>query len=116
MTTLRCAECGHDFDIRDRRGYVPKDKPDDATCPACWLERHEGAPAWAISNDCQGVFACSVFHSKREAVEALAQFGWHDCRIVPVRVHAETVDGARFREFENAEWERNGLLHGDAAA
>lgn len=98
----KCSDCGFPFDSTDPRCYVPNNADElrkyGAHCAACQILAHEGAPAWALWNDCQGVFACSVFHSRAEARDALKKSGWQNETVVPVRV---------FREREDREWLRN---------
>lgn len=108
VSPVTCSECGHFFDPADRRGYVPgpEMKHLEPTCPACWLLRHGGAPAWAVWNNCQGVFACSVFHWKREAEERRQKdFGGRH-NVVPVRVIAEPEGHWWSREAQEREYER----------
>lgn len=45
--------------------------------------------AWAIWNRCEGVFTCSVFHRRSEAVESLRSTPFDGGRVVPVTI---TVD------------------------
>lgn len=97
-----CTDCGHQFDGSDRRGFVPKAASEreryGVTCPACQIVKGIGSEAWAIWNECEGVFACSVFTTRAEAKSALANAGWSDDEIVvPVRV---------FREAGQREWYR----------
>lgn len=91
----RCGDCGNWFDTRDARAFVPNWKPGniedfkdlESSCPAC-QQMSDAATAWALWNGCQGVFSCSVFNSRKEALDAKG-----DCevfeKVVPVRVVVE---------------------------
>ena len=59
-----------------------------------------GTPAWAVWNDCQGVFACSVFHSKSEADASLQSRYWDGAKVVPVRIYTEHEAMTLRREAE----------------
>lgn len=109
---IQCGWCDHAFDARDKRGWIPQTWPDDRryepTCPACWMERHGGQEAWALGNNCQGPFVCSVFNTKAEAEELLRRehaYGAAGCKVVPVRVHAELPDNVWRREYEEQDRE-----------
>lgn len=65
-----------------------------------------GAEAWAVWNDCQGVFTCSVTHSKKEAEAILEKMKAEDCRVVPVRVIVEPEVNHWYREAAEREQER----------
>lgn len=65
-----------------------------------------GAEAWAVWNDCQGVFSCSVTHSKKEAEAILEKMKAADCRVVPVRVIVEPEVNHWYREAAEREQER----------
>lgn len=116
--TAECWDCGHKYDTRDQRGYFKEsDRPSEQAsyCPLCWQDAHGGAPAWALWNSCNGIFADAIFHTRKEALDCLnkssdpKQFD----AVVPVRVHK--IDGhARWlREQIEEDYER---LRSGAAA
>ena len=53
-----------------------------ASCEHC----DDGARAWAVSNDCQGVFTCGIASSKESATERLnsGDYDGANCEVVPV--------------------------------
>lgn len=61
--------------------------------------------AWAIWNECQGVFTDAVFHWRSEAVEAAGRYG-DGAKVVPVKVIVDDEDRWDFRHFDQDEWER----------
>lgn len=100
----KCGDCGHFFDGRDDRGFVP---PASASlppaCPACNIVSR-AAEAWALVNECQGVFVDAVFHSRGDARAAIV-LGIHD-DAAPVRVIREPAEGIWLRHAKAAEDER----------
>ena len=92
-----CDTCGNLYDVNDPRAFT---EDHILQCPLCKDQFLRGATAWAIWNDCQGVFACSVFHSKSEADAALQEKSWGDAKVVPVRIYKEREDQTFFREAE----------------
>jgi len=104
-----CDDCGHFFDPADGRSRVFKPSelfPNPSrVCPACWLMSCGSAEAWAVHNNCQGVFTCGVATTSAEA-EALLQQYPSGCTVVPVRVIAEPEDRFDIRKW--SEKERNG--------
>lgn len=57
---LECQACEMRFDPRDARAAVYSDQPDLTRCPICNVLDFAGHHAWAVSNNCQGVFTVSV--------------------------------------------------------
>lgn len=93
-----CGWCDHFFDPTDKRSYIP-DPPDPRyppRCPACTREQLCGDKAWAVWNDCNGVFEVSF--DRRGAVKRLEEYP-QGCSVIPVRVYAEPRD-----EWDFIEW------------
>lgn len=74
---LTCIECGFDFDQRDPRAGVFEGRPDLSRCPACYM-LESGRTGWAVWNDCNGIFGCSVRETKESAQERLHTAGYFD--------------------------------------
>jgi hypothetical protein len=87
-----CVDCDHLFDARDDRGFLPsKNARDlDPVCPAC-NQVARGAEAWAVHNDCQGVFEDGIRGRKAET-DAIAEAWNVGAKSVPVRVIVEPED------------------------
>lgn len=64
--------------------------------------------AWAIWNQCQGVFTDAVFHWREDAVKALPDYG-EGAFVVPVRMTVDNPDDWPKRHWDQDEWER---VHG----
>lgn len=64
-----------------------------------------GAPAWAVANDCQGIFSCSVRHTRAECVALLPDYG-SGAEVVPVRIHREPAKDVWLRKEQERERER----------
>lgn len=103
-TPPTCEECGHFFDPSDKRSCMPSERFPDMRpcCPACALMNYSGAEAWAVANDCNGVFTDTVAQRRADAERTAAQppFSGDDCKAVPVRIFID--EGER-------EWLRHGL-------
>lgn len=85
---LPCDQCGHWFLRYDSRAYVSKTGSFETFCPVCALFVFEHGEAWAIWNDCQGVFPDEVFSRRDEAAAALMAPCWDgtDSTVVAVNV------------------------------
>lgn len=105
-----CDDCGHIFDPSDSRAFLKPEEKKYAhlenSCPAC-QQMQSGATAWAIWNDCQGIFTCSIFHSKKEAEKILGKdFTRDQEKVVPVRVLVEPEDNWWMRDMHEKEAEK----------
>tara|TARA_R110002110_G_scaffold64634_3_gene178562 strand:+ start:4920 stop:5267 length:348 start_codon:yes stop_codon:yes gene_type:complete len=113
MTT--CAECNHTFDPDDPRACIDKrevtaemDFPkQDPLCPLCAYQMIGGLEAWAVANDCNGIFGDTIRRTRSE-VEALLQpgpqsYGGVGCEAIPVRVYRERQDRIEIRAFNEGE-------------
>lgn len=72
--------------------------------PASELEERVtlgGREAWAVMNDCQDIFACSIRNSKSET-EAIAG-NYPEGVVVPVRCYVEPEARHGFRDWSEAE-------------
>jgi len=109
---LTCEKCDHRFDPEDKRAFVPLPewglKP---ICPACNIvlgTRSTGA--WAVWNDCNGVFTHTLSGTRRQAQETLAaeslSSGDFGGRVVPVRVIIEPEENWPFRNWDETKWEK----------
>lgn len=85
---LECQACEMRFDPRDERAGVFSDRPDLNRCPLCNVLDFRGVRAWAVSNNCQGVFTCGIASSKESATERLnsGDYDGAGCEVVPVVV------------------------------
>lgn len=61
--------------------------------------------AWAIWNNCQGVFTDAVFHWRCEALEVLPDYG-EGAKVVPVKVIVEDRDRWDCRHYDQDEWDK----------
>lgn len=84
-----CDWCEHWFDAKDRRAHipVPPDPRYSPRCPACTIMSLQGDEAWAISNDCNGIF--EVTDTRAQAVAKLVDYEGADCEVIPVRVYVD---------------------------
>lgn len=87
---LECQACEMRFDPRDERAAVYSDRPDLTRCPICNVLDFAGLRAWAVSNNCQGVFTCGIAGSKEDATEHLnsGRYDGAGCEVVPVVIIA----------------------------
>lgn len=104
MTTQqpKCRECGHTFSRSDRRGWINRDEIENSCCPLCSAMSF-GSHAWAIANDCNGVFDTEVYATKAAAEAECAKPEWQSagCAVVPVIVlRDERGDAEWRRDFE----------------
>lgn len=91
--SITCAHCDHFFDPSDRRAAFTKksDPKYPPICPACAIETLRGNEAWAVWNNCNGVF--EVCMDRDDAVKKLAEYPVEaGCKVVPVRVYEEPED------------------------
>ena len=97
---LKCEECSFNFDERDKRAFIHSDGKSHS-CPACKIMGFGSIEAWAVSNDCQGVFTDSISSSRKAAEYELQKFGGRNAGacVVPVRVIAEPKDKHHFRNW-----------------
>lgn len=105
---LRCGECEHWFLRFDQRADAWLDHPEwEPRCAVCALFAHGHGDAWAVFNDCQGVFSNMVFWSRAEAARAAAEPEnvEADCYVAPVQVIREPEWRVSAREFEERERE-----------
>ncbi|MBS9476224.1 hypothetical protein [Ancylobacter radicis] len=60
------------------------------------------ANAWAIWNDCNGIFTTEIYDTKAAADAECAKDFWlrAGCRVVPVKVTAEPEDKWHFRDWQ----------------
>jgi hypothetical protein len=95
-----CGECDHFFDPSDKRSFVPN-PPDPRypqLCPACTIQTLHGREAWAVWNDCNGVF--EVHLDREDAVGKLPEYpAGAECKVIPVRVYEESEDRWGLREW-----------------
>lgn len=96
---LRCDECGFMFDQKDKRCSLSTDERYPNLCPACALMSYRGSTAWAIHNDCQGVFTMAVHSTREAALKELGEPGWNGCVVAPVRIYVEPKDRWPYREW-----------------
>ena len=61
--------------------------------------------AWAIWNNCQGVFTDAVFHWRSEAMDELARYG-EGAKVVPVTLTVDAPADWSRRHWDQDEWER----------
>lgn len=104
-----CGDCEHLFDTRDDRAFVLNDADKKkypelhSVCPAC-NQVSDASKAWAVWNDCQGIFTNAVFNSRAEAMACLAEtFTVDQESVVPVRVLVEPEENWWHRAFEERE-------------
>jgi hypothetical protein len=85
---LPCDQCGHWFLRSDERSYVSRSGEFETFCPVCSLFVFEHGEAWAIWNDCQGVFTGDVYDRRGEAAAELMAPHWDGTNsiVVPVSV------------------------------
>ncbi|UGY23772.1 hypothetical protein HU675_0038470 [Bradyrhizobium septentrionale] len=106
---LVCEECEHFFDAADPRASVLNTDEFGPRCPACNIQLHGGTEAWALANDCQGIWGDTIRWTKAEAVELLKDTHKDtESRVIPVRVYEE-ADSYRIelREYREREWEKS---------
>lgn len=110
---LKCDDCEFDFDPKhplaiDRPSVVEPGKRWQQ-CPACYLMGVNGSTdAWAVWNDCQGVFTDSVFSRRKQAEADLKEnFGDDNAsaRVVPVRIVVEPEDKHWMRDMRERDYE-----------
>lgn len=97
-----CGDCGHFFDSSDKRANLafPNDPRFSPICPACNLQTMKGVEAWALANDCQGLFDETVCGSRKEAAAKLdGMYRDMGCCVVPVRIHIEREDRFGIRNW-----------------
>ncbi len=105
---LTCDECGHLFDPSDTRAFAYPDA--GPRCAYCWAMTITGAEAWAVWNNCEGIFTCSVTHTKEEAEAILKRSGCGpDEKVVPVRVLLELEQHRWRREAEERDAAKAGI-------
>lgn len=100
-----CGDCGHFFDPADERCFRsdhafyrdPRYRGLGSICPAC-NQMKDGATAWAVHNDCNGVFT-SMLHATK--ADADAQAKPLECGVVPVRVLIEPEDNWDRRDWDD---------------
>lgn len=92
------AVCDCFFDRADKRAWLgDRDLVFSPTCPACQIATLGGREAWAVTNDCNGIFCDAIAETRAEARELAAQdpYASAGCYVVPVRVYEEPDDHYR---------------------
>jgi hypothetical protein len=103
-----CGECHHFFDPTDKRSFRPSRAAADMEplCPLCAQFLLHGREAWAVWNDCNGIFSDTVRATKTEVEELMKpgpmSYGGVGCEAVPVRVLLEPDDRRDIREHFEA--------------
>lgn len=96
---LKCWSCDNDFPTSDSRSFVPTAAPYLATCPLCHaLSR--SAPAWAIANDCNGIFETEVYSTKAAAIAECAKPNWQGDEVIAVTIIRVPADDIWRREYQ----------------
>jgi hypothetical protein len=104
-----CGACDHFFDSSDKRHYRGmNDRRYLPRCPACTIETLNGNEAWALRNDCQGLWDDSVRYTRAEAQELLEKNpdSYPDCYVYAVRVYEDKDQDMRHWSENQREKER----------
>jgi len=96
---LKCRSCDNDFPSSDRRAFFHPARPDLATCPLCHV-LGQGSPAWAIANDCNGIFETEIYSTKAAAVAECAKPNWQGDEVIAVTVIRVPNDETWRRDYE----------------